>query len=119
MSAFSDNLSDLAVSLITEFGETGSFSRVVLNAYNPATAESATSVTTSYTGYVVPVDYKDKEIDGTLILRGDFKVLAHEMTQTPNVGDELTFNSKTCRIINVSATRVNGASVLYSLQCRI
>jgi len=119
MSEFSDEMALVAEELITEFGEAGSFERTVQGTYDPGSADILFDTVTNYSGFVAPMDYKDFEIDGTIILKGDFRVLAHDMDEVPSVGDELTFNSKTCRIINVSATRVNGASVLYSLQCRI
>ena len=119
MSQFSDNMAQVALELIREFGEPVSFSRVTVGVYNPSTASSSSDVTVSYSGFGAPMEYANKDIDGTVIQRGDFRVLAHKMSEVPEVGDGLLLGSITCRIISVNTTKVNGASLLYSLQCRV
>lgn len=119
MTQFSNEMSELAIELIAEFGETASFERIVQGNYAPSIADTLYDTITNYSGYVVPSQYKNSEIDGTVIQRGDFKILAHDMTSNPTVGDSLTFSGITCKIVGVTHTRVNGSTVLYTLQGRI
>lgn len=119
MSQFSDDMSAVAIELITEFGESVSFERTVQGTYAPSIADTLFDTVSTYTGYAIPSNYTNREIDGTLIQRGDFKVLAHEMSDEPEVGDNLTIGGITCKIVGVTHTKVNGASVLYTLQCRV
>ncbi len=119
MSVFSDEMAAISLELITEYGETGSFERVVQGDYDPDSADTLFDTITTYSGSVVPSQYKNSEIDGTLIQRGDFKILAHNMTSDPAVGDSLTFGDISCKIVSVNLTRVNGVTVLFTLQGRV
>ncbi len=113
--------SDLQVTaetLITEFGELVSFDRFEQSDYDPETGESVTETGTTYSGYVVPTDYKLYEIDGTNILRGDKKLLCHKMSQVPCVGDFATISGTEYRVVSVMPTRLSGNDVIYSLQVR-
>jgi hypothetical protein len=118
MSEFSDDMAAVAKELITEFGESGSFNRNVEGEYNPQSGEPFGETSISYSGMVVPTDYKDYEIDGTIIQKGDIKILAHNMSEVPTPNDTLTFGDFYGKIINVFRTRVNSADVIYTLQVR-
>lgn len=119
MSQFSDEMAQVAIDLITEYGQEADFLRSVNGEYDPTSGEYFTQDTTPYSGMIVPNDYKEREIDGTIIQRGDVKVLAHKMTETPAVGDQVTFGEIDYRIINVKKTKANGADCLYTLQVRV
>ncbi len=118
MSDFSDELAEVANELITEFGEAGTFSRDVEGAYNPESGEAFGETTIPYSGTIVPTSYKDYEIDGTIIQKGDIKVLAHTMSEVPTPDDSLTFGNFYGKIITVMHTQINGNDVIYTLQVR-
>lgn len=120
MSQFSDEMAQVALELIQEFGEDGEFNRVTQGVYDPSSGESFSETQTSFTGSVVPNDYKESEIDGTVIQRGDVQVYAHRMgANVPQIGDTLTMSEVDYRVINVKKTKANGADCLYTLQVRI
>ena len=118
MSDFSDEMAGVAKELLTEFGESGTFNRNVEGAYNPDSGEPFGETPVPYSGMIVPTYYKDYEIDGTIIQKGDIKVLSHVMTEVPTPGDTLTFGDFYGKVINVMRTRLNGNDVIYTLQVR-
>lgn len=120
MSAFSDEMAQVALDLIKEFGEDGEFNRTTQGVYDPSSGESFSETQTSFTGSIVPNNYKESEIDGTVIQRGDVRVYAHRMgANVPAIGDILTFSNIEYRVINVKKTKANGADCLYTLQVRL
>lgn len=121
MSIFSDEMAVVARELIVEFGETATFNRTVQAAYDPTSADTYGQTDTAFFGSIVQTQYKNSDIDGTLVQRGDFLVLAHKITtgEIPLVGDVLTFSDISCRILDVRQTMVNGVGVLYAMQCRV
>lgn len=116
--ALSDDLSALAINLISQFGESASFNRYSEANYNAQTGIPGMETIVSYSGYVYPQSYKLYEINNTTILAGDLQVLCYQMTQVPTVGDILTFGSNSYRIVTVEKTRLNGVDVLYTCQVR-
>ena len=115
--SLAQELDSLAISLISEFGEAATFTKVVPGVYTPSTQSVATT-TTTYTGNIVPSNFNSTDIDGTLILMSDTKILAHSMTAVPEVNDTVTVSSKTLKIVAVMLTKVTGTTVLYTLQGR-
>lgn len=119
MSEFSDEMAQVAVDLITEFGESATFARSSLAPYDPATGEGTSGpTTTSYGGYCFPNRFPINLIDGVNILHSDIQIYCHRMTQEPVVGDSITFDGNTYQIMDVKNTRTNGVNVLYTLQAR-
>lgn len=119
MSQFSDDMAQVAIDLISEFGEDASFERTVQGIYDPESGEAFSETTTLYSGMVVPNSYQESEIDGTIIQRDDLMLLSHKMNEVPMVGDEVTLDSGSYRILNVKKTKANGADCLYTLQVRV
>jgi hypothetical protein len=120
MSAFSDEMAAVATELITEFGETCTFTRNVKGSYDPTTSKAIDTSVTTFSGVCFQEEYKINEIDTANVKRGDTKVLVSPITtgETPSVGDEITFSSLSYRVINVDKTITNAETVLYTLQCR-
>lgn len=121
MSAFSDNMAAIATSLITEFGETCSFSRNVLGTYDPSTSTSTIGSTTTFSGVCFQDAYNTAELDGSIsIERSDIKLLVSPIAtgEAPSISDTVTFSSVTYRIMNVDETTTNGVTVLFELQVR-
>jgi hypothetical protein len=95
------------------------FVKVTPGTYNPATG-SVTNTTTSYPTYGIITEYKNFEIDGTLIKRGDKRVILAITSgmPEPNENDSLTINSATWAIKHVSAVMPSGTSIIYAIQVR-
>ena len=119
MSAFSDSMAALALSLIQEFGEACTFARPVIGDYDPATGTANAGTETSFTGYCFPDEYKVNEIDGTSIERNDVKLLVHKITGVePEINDKVTFSSIEHRVMDIKKVSTNGVTVLFELQVR-
>lgn len=120
MSTFSDNMSTVSTQLITEFGETCSFSRIVVGSYDPATSISNEDSVTTFNGVCFQDKYSVYEIQNSLSLeRDDIKVLVAPISgDEPLINDTITFSSITYRVLNISKVTTNGATVLFELQVR-
>lgn len=119
MSAFSDSVTTIATNLLREFGESASFTRVEEGAYDASDGSVAAGSTTNYTGFVVPIDYIGKEIDGIYVLQGDIKLFVEKTSTEPLRGDVVTLNSLAYRVMETKKFRVNGENLLYELQVRV
>lgn len=77
---------------------------------------AGTDTTTTVRGVVT--DYRRDQIDGTLILRGDRKVLLRDDAQ-PVPGDTLTVGSLVYRVISVRTVEPAGTRMLHEVQVRV
>lgn len=119
MSAFSDEMAAVGLELLTEFGEAVSFTRTTEGEYNPADGTVETGTDTIFTGYGLPVDYSNRDIDGTIIEQGDSRLYVNAVSVEPTTSDKVTVSGRVYRVINVSKYSINGANVLYELQIRV
>ncbi len=119
MSAFSQEMQQVAVDLLTEFGQAVSFLREVKGSYDPNSLQNPVVSTTTYSGFGVPTAYLLPEIDGTLVQADDIKLLAHIMTEVPLTSDQVNLGGINYRIQRVVKTVVNGEDVIYELQLRV
>jgi hypothetical protein len=58
------------------------------------------------------------EIDGTLVLQGDIRLLVESLTTTPEPADNVTFRSKAYRVMSVRPISVQGGDAAYYVQVR-
>lgn len=119
MSAFSDQMSELALGLLTEFGEAVSFTNTTEGAYNPSTGSTASGSDVVFAGFGSPQDYDASEIDGTTIQQGDVRLYVNATSQAPETGDAVTLDSRVYRVLQVRRYALNSENVLYELQIRI
>lgn len=79
--------------------------------------EPAAKIKTEYSAKGFVTDYNERMIDGTIVQRGDKKVilLAGSCTTKPEPGDSVLIDSKYMTIVNVST---DPASASYSIQVR-
>ena len=82
--------------------------------YNPATGE-VTSTTESFNRDVVWTEYRNQEIDGTTIQRGDARLL---VSGEVLIGDKVTKNGTVWRILDVSPLQPANLTVIYIAQAR-
>lgn len=88
MTELDDKLLPVALELINKFGKDMTYTVVTTEGtYDPATRSKTGEVSTIYPGVksAPPFDYETKDIDGTLIKRGDLKtiVAAKDAVFTP------------------------------------
>lgn len=118
MTTFAEEMQAVAIDLITEFGQSVSFSRVTEGTYNTSNSAPASGSTITYTAYGVPMDYSAFEISTKSVLSTDLKLLIHKTTQTPQVGDVATFGGVAYRVMDVNKEVANGQDIYFSLQVR-
>lgn len=115
---FATNMQAVASNLLTKYGRSVSFSRTVEGAYNPATSDTGSGTTTSYTGLAHPVPYTVAEIATGVVTVKDVKLLTY-CTTLPLIGDTAIVDGEVYRIMNVERVSAQGSNIVYRLQLRI
>jgi hypothetical protein len=102
--------------LIANFGQTATLSKTA----NTSTAYNPTRTTTTYTCTVAVLDFRNAEIDGTLVKRGDKKVYISTdgLSVAPEVHDTLTIGSEIHAILAVMPISPAGTVVYWEVQAR-
>lgn len=114
---FATDMQAAALDLLTDFGQSLTFTRYSSNAYNPSTGGVDPVTSTTYTGYGHPSSYSSDEIDGTMIQVNDIKLLLYTTT-TPDIQDSVTIDSNLYRVENVEFVKAQGSNIYYKLQLR-
>jgi hypothetical protein len=116
--SFYSNLAAIASRLLDTYGQTASFSRVTGGTKNAATGITSGTSTTTYSGKGAAFDYNRSEIDGTLIVSGDIRLMLEATTTAPLVGDTCTVSSIAYRVESVKESSPGGEATHYELQLR-
>jgi hypothetical protein len=101
----------------------GAGADVILNSaatgeYNAATGQ-ATVTFTAHPSYAVLLDYKQRDIDGTLVKQGDqIAYMPPSVTASPKTGDTLTIQGVDWKVVQCKPLAPGQVSVLYELQIR-
>ncbi|BAQ18315.1 hypothetical protein [Methyloceanibacter caenitepidi] len=108
--------------LIAKFGQAGAIRRVT-GSNDPGTPwdpSDDTETTTDYDCTLVVLEYGKMEVDGTLILATDRKVLVSTagMTVEPLVSDKLVIGSDVYEIVTVKPLNPGGTVLLWEVQAR-
>ena len=127
-------ITSTALSLITQFGTTFTISRTAdggnwTEKFNAATQRKywedsgsnivyvpPTGTIYTYTGVCVITNFMDEEIDGTLIKRGDKKLVAKIETVVPRQNDLITVASTSYEYVNHKSVAPDGNSIIYLIQ---
>lgn len=118
MTAFTDNITTTARTLLTKYGESVAFVREAEGAYDPATSSTGADTTTNYSGYGVPTQYNRADIDGDLIKASDIRLIVEKTNTEPNVGDTCTVDGTVHRVLAVTPIKVTNIDIIYILQIR-
>ncbi len=114
--AFYESLRDTAARLIADKGRTMTLRSKTAGSYSTSSgAVSVTSVDTTVTGVVT--NYPLMRVDGTLVQRGDLKVLTVSSV-APKAGDGLYIGTVEHDIIDVREVNPGGTVVVYAVQAR-
>jgi hypothetical protein len=89
------------------------------NTYNPAT-DTYTASSTDFTVKAVFTEFRQSEIDATLIKRGDKKLLiaAADLSSAPEPNDIIIDGSTQYRVIDLMSVEPGDAAILYKVQVR-
>lgn len=116
---FYAEMADVAVEMLTEFGQPVALESMGAEAYNPATG-AVEQTMTRYEGMGVALDYSQRDIDGTVIKQGDRRIyIPPDLGAVPKTGDTLTLAAGTAlQVVNSKPLSPAGTIVLHEVQCR-
>jgi len=110
-----DRIRSTASQLLERFGQQLTFTRTTQGAYDPDTGQPSTS-TSTFSRYCCVFDYSDAERAEQTIQEGDRRVLAEAGDY--QVGDKVSIDSETYRVVSVSESRPSATIVSVTLQVR-
>lgn len=113
-------LQDEVLTVLAEFGRSVTLRQLMAGTYNPASGDISGESSTDYVLTGALLNYKNYEIDGTLIQSGDRRCLlaAKGMTVVPRVGDLILIDSYIFTVVNFETKEVGGTALAYVLQIR-
>lgn len=114
---FYTDLKGVASNLLTEFGQSITWSRTTGGTFDPALGETTGQTTTNYSGFGAMFDFDTRLIDGQQILATDKRLLL-QAGDVPEVQDLLTINGTVYTVISKSDLTPAGTTVIYELQLR-
>lgn len=113
------------VALLREHGYDLTFRRPSNGgSYNPATGAVSGGSNADETARVVFLNYTSRDIDGTLVQRGDRKALmaatynGTALSKTPQIDDELRGEGDAVRIVSVQTIKSGSTVLAYICQAR-
>lgn len=117
MSAFYDDMAQVAIDLLTEFGATITLPRTTGASIDPITGveTSGTDATVTTTGILKR--YPDSMIDGTRIQTGD-RILILTSEQTPTTDDTPTIGGENWTVVNIETVSPAGTNLVFFVQVR-
>ena len=119
MGTFSDRMTQTARRLLTKYGQPVTAVKDNTSDVDPTTGTvTETPSDTTYQGYGYPSQFKDNQIDGTLIKRSDTRLIFATNT-TPEVNDIITISGVTHTALNVQKINAQGNNIVYIVQCRV
>jgi len=110
-----DRMQAAAGQLLQRFGQQLTFTRTTQGAYDPNTGQPSTS-TSTFEKYCCVFDYTDQERADQTIQEGDRRVLAEAGDY--EVGDKVSIDSETYRVVRVSESSPSSTIVSVTLQVR-
>lgn len=114
--SFYGGLADTAKKLIADKGRTVTLRSTGAQVYNPIT-DTMTGGNTDTSVKAVFTAFKQTEIDGTLIQRGDKKVLLAAGIE-PKGNDIIVDGGAHYRVVDIMAVQPGDTTILYTLQAR-
>jgi hypothetical protein len=98
--------------------------RRVPRAYNPATSKVEEGALQTHDSYAADWAYKTRDIDGTLVLRGDVRLIVAALDASgaelpaPVNGDTALYAGDCLNVIGTEAIRKAGVAITYVVQLR-
>jgi len=107
---------ETATRLLAEYGQSASLISITDGEYDVETGTKP-QIETAIPVNVVKQNYQNREVDGSLIKRGDVRLLM-EAGQEPKTGDVVAFYNKRWTVIHVDPVDPAGTVILYRVQVR-
>jgi hypothetical protein len=109
----------MASRLLTDKGQSVTFSRLTGATFDPVLGNDSGGSITTFTGYGAATDYNKLEIDGTVVKRGDIKLILESTTTEPEQGDKCTVDSVDYRVMGIEPITPAGTLVISKVQLRV
>jgi hypothetical protein len=114
---FYSGMQGVATELLTEFGQTITWSRTTGGTFDPAEGTTTGGTTTNYSGYGALFDFNSNLVDGDNIKATDKRLLL-QSGDVPELNDVLTVNGTAYTVLNIEELNPAGTTVKYELQLR-
>lgn len=115
---FYAGLADTAARLLADKGQVISFSRQTGGTFDPVLGSESGASTTAFTGNGAAFGYNNAEIDGTVVQRGDVRLIVESTTTVPVQNDQCTVDSVVYRVMAVEPIAPGGITVINKVQLR-
>lgn len=109
----------IARALLTELGESVTFTRGEQGTYDVTTGETSPSASSPYSGYAAPTNYSKYDIANNLAEQNDVKLYVEKTSRVPAVGDYCTLRDTDYRVMDVKRVGCNGADIIFICQLRV
>ena len=118
--SFYSEMAEMAREEIEEYGRTITLRRNNEGSYDAATDTMVGASVSDVSVKVLFTEYRQNEIDNTIILRGDKKVLiaATSLSFAPEHNDIIIDGGTQYKVINLSTVQPGDTPLLYKLQVR-
>ena len=123
--AFYDEMADVTLELITEFGSEQTLRDVIPGAYDPVTGETTGDVAKSQLAQVILLDYTLQEsgqqyAEGSEIRQGDKKIIiaAKGLAWPPALTTRVDVGGVLWQIVNIKESNPAGTPLVYFCQGR-
>lgn len=111
------SIQSIATAQIADKGQDVIIKRLTSGTFDPATGAISGASTASQAIKAVVVDYKDYQIDGDAIRRGD-KQLLIDADSLPDMKDAIELDSLDYQIVSISPVSPSNVVMLYKVQVR-
>jgi len=113
---FYDKAHDTALRLLTKRGRTVTVTSITTGSYDPNTGSQATTTsTTTPKGFLT--NHEAKDVDGTMIMIGDKKLLL-DSSAAIKTDDTVTIGAVTYSVIGIDEKNYNGTRVMWICNVR-
>jgi len=114
---FQTDMYAVAYDILSELGQTITFTRDVVSDMNPMTGDVIDTTDTSYTGVGYPSNYNTYQIDGSVIQRDDVLLILNT-PDAPLENDIFVINGKSYTALTIQNITAQGGNILYKVQLR-
>lgn len=113
------NANATAVKMLAKFGKPCTLTHTSAPTYSPSTGQ-ATGGTVTQNGTCLELGYDAKDIDGTVVLKGDKKFLLSTsgIATPPQLEGKITADGVTYTIKGVNSTNPGGLTLFHEIQAR-
>ena len=112
------SIAQTASKLLKQFGEAIVFTYETGGGFHPDTGAPLPSTVITVNGFGYPGRYESNDIDGTSIRSSDIRLTVERVSERPQVGWNVTVDSKEYRVMDVRNVRLSGSDVIYICQIR-